>query len=322
VDDLATDIADSLKALRKSPIQPTVSLRRTAAGGHSSKSADASQKSILLAEVTDDLEPLRQQLRRYLEQTGRRVVLCDTYGVKADTFEKELGKNLAGAALFAQLLSAVPSRSPAELPEGYAALQFRHAIEAGVRVIQWRDPSTAVDEVADPIQRKLLLEQTVQAVPFETFKRLVIEAADSPPERVPPATSFVFINAEKSDRQIANRIKDYVGRFASAFLPVIEGKPEELRRDIEENIVDCDGLLVVYGDGSAAWVHQQLRLYNKLAPRRQKPIKLLAVIEAPPEAKPGIDVAIPGMSVLNCRSGLDDAKLEAVLTGLAPDWRQ
>src|SRR5262249_21119600 len=144
----------------------------------------------------------------------------------------------------------------------------------------------------------------------------------SVPTSQPRLDPFVFINAEKRDLPLANEIKNYVGKYAAAFLPVSQGRPEEIRRDLEDNIVDCDGLLLVHGNSTAAWVHQQLRLYNKLAPRREKPIKVLAVIEAPSAGKQDINVEIPGLSVVNCRSGIQQSALENVLSRLSPTQLQ
>jgi hypothetical protein len=190
--------------------------------------------------------------------------------------------------------------------------------------MQWRDPATIPETVEDPGQRGLLLQDTVCAVPFETFKRLIVETAFEPPVKVPvaPLNSSLFVNAEKSDIDLARQIQEYVGKHAWVYLPVTSGKPEEIRQNIEDNIVECDGLLVLYGDGSAVWVQQQLRLYNKLAPRRQRPIKLLAVIDAPPDGKPDVNVQFAGMRIINCRKGIDETALKGVLDTLATEPAQ
>ena len=76
------------------------------------------------------------------------------------------------------------------------------------------------------------------------------------------------------------------------------GTSEELRSHLEHNIMCCDGLVVVYGNGSERWVQEQMRLYNKYARRREKPVKLLAVVDAAPEDTPDLGFSLPGMRVL------------------------
>ena len=277
--------------------------------------ADARQ--VLLAEVTDDLESSRQQLRRYLEQAGVPVHCCSSYGLKVEDFDRQLKTELGNAALFVQLLSAVPFRTLPGVFDGYGLMQLKRAVEGGVRTLQWRDSRLNVDMIEDANHRTLVNLETVQAVSFESFKKAVVEALIVKTDNRNPKSSFVFINAEKRDFNLAKRIQNHVETVAASALPLNAGSAEEIRTDIEENMIDCDGLLIVYGDGSAAWVHQQLRLYNKFLPRRQKPIKLVAIIEAPPEDKPDIGVRIPGMQVLNFRGGIDDEKLRGLFRSMS-----
>src|SRR5262249_24539799 len=93
VEDLATDIADVLKRDGRTPaasmlprtcapVQPLLAVPDNGGGG-------ASSKPLVLAEVTDDLGQLRQQLRRYLEQAGRTVRICDGYGISAEEFKRD-----------------------------------------------------------------------------------------------------------------------------------------------------------------------------------------------------------------------------------------
>jgi hypothetical protein len=314
LDDLASDIADVLKGAAPPPV-----LGLAAPGTSSSTGAGT---SVLLAEVTDDLETLRQQVRRCLEQAGHKVYLSQSFGKTIHEFQREFQSDLAESSIFVQLLSSIPSRSLEQLPEGYAVWQHRCAQKAGVRIMQWRDPLVEPRSVDDKLHRALLLHDSVLAVSLDSFKRHLLEAATattivSPIAAFPrPLSSMLFVSAEKRDLHIANQIKEYFGTRTSVYLPAEGGKPEELRLNVEANIVECDSLLVVYGDGGAAWVQQQLRLYNKLAPRRERPIKLLAVLDAPPDGKPGINVQIPGMQVFDCRTGVNEAALSRLSTYL------
>ena len=326
LDDLASDIADVLKGTAPLPAfdrYQNGSMSEPASGSKAQVAVPSTDPgtSVLLAEVTDDLETLRQQVRRCLEQAGHKVYLSQSFGKKIKEFQREFQSDLAESSIFVQLLSSVPSRSLEQLPEGYAVWQHRCAQNAGVKTMQWRDPLVEPESIEDKSHRALLLHDSVLAVSLDSFKRYLLEAATatvtSPIAAFSqPLSSILFVNAEKRDLHIANQIKEYVGTRTPVYLPAEGGKPEELRLNVEANIVDCDGLLVVYGDGGAAWVQQQLRLYNKLAPRRERPIKLLAVLEAPPDGKPGINAQIPGMRIIDCRTGINPAALGRLSTYL------
>jgi hypothetical protein len=332
VDDLATDIAEFLKSDRtvnhdaqqsRPPSAPVASAGSWRQAAFRYKS-EFPATPVVLAEVTDDLKPLRQKLRRYLEQAGQSVRLLHSYGMNAREFQRDAREQIERAGLFVQLLSEVSSEPLPDLPEGYATWQHRYAKECKAEILQWRDPSTMPESVDDPGHRELLLGETVNAVSFESLTGLVLTVIA---ERVrtpspSPLGAAIFINFEKSDQAFASRITDYVRRYAGVFLPITSGRPDEIRRNTEENIVECDGLIVIYGNGSPIWVQQQLRLYNKLAPRRQTPIRLLAIVDAPPDDKPDVNVHLPGMRMLNCRTGFNEALLEDALGNLTQAWRQ
>ena len=54
-------------------------------------------------------------------------------------------------------------------------------------------------------------------------------------------------------------------------LPVSEGTASEVRKDLEHKLIDCDALIVLYGETTLAWVEKQLLYCNKMAPKREKP---------------------------------------------------
>ena len=64
-------------------------------------------------------------------------------------------------------------------------------------------------------------------------------------------------------------------------VPILQGSSEEVRLDLEENIVECDALVMVYGETTPVWVRGQLRLYSKLKHRRKQPLKALAHLFRP-----------------------------------------
>ena len=94
-----------------------------------------------------------------------------------------------------------------------------------------------------------------------------------------------------------------------AAMPPERGEPSEIRRDLEGNLQDCDGLLIVYGQTTATWVRNQLRQARKVVGQREQPLRCLAVCEGPPPEKDGLAFLLPHLHNLNCRNGLDDSAL-------------
>lgn len=304
--ELAEDVASALQEFHRSG----------GASGTSKAGAPDRQdggKSVVLAEVTHDLEVEREQLRRHLEQADVGVRTCSSLGLTADEYEAALVSNFDGADLFVQLLSRVVSMEQPDAPQGYAALQEACARENGIRTLHWRDPELDISGVDDVIQSRLLQLPSVHAVPFETFKRAVIQELDDAEsiELMDNAPS-IFINAERRDLLIAEQIYSDVGNRLTAALPLTSGTSEELRSHLEHNIMCCDGLVVVYGNGTERWVQEQLRLYNKYARRREKPVKLLAVVDAAPEDTPDLGFSLPGMRVFKCRDGIDSETINTI----------
>jgi hypothetical protein len=305
VDDLARDIAAKLV----SPEPPS-----------------RSKPAVLMAEVTDDLELRRDEARRYLNQAGIDVLPTGPYRLVRADFERSLMADMAKSAVFVQLLGLTADKRPPDVPDGFAWLQLECAKRTNLRILQWRSPDLDIEKIDLPSQRQLLELDTVAAMPFEDFKRMIVStfkqhinrANDAKLEQSALHTApVVFINADTVDRVSADRIRDSLGdRFGWAMplsLVVPDARPDELQEDMETNLINSEGLIIVYGAARPAWVTGQLQLYRKLAYRRKKSPRLLAVVNVPPEPKAPISIGLPGMMTI----GIDHVA-EALSSALTP----
>lgn len=279
-------------------------------------------RTIYLAEVTDDLDPFRDELGRYLEQSDvyclpdRRYPRDDP-----EDYKRELHKDLAKSSLFVQLLSEFPGKlRPPELPRGYLGLQFDEAKSLGLPILRWRKKELDLDSINDPLHRAMLGSETVQAVSIEEFKRAV---RDFKPPDAEPATprlgALVFVDAEKNDlalaREICNVLEEHGGGYV---LPLSTGEPSEIRKDLEANLVECDALIILYGEASVAWVREQMMQCRKALAKRSTMLQALAIYMGPPTDKPPVDIKLPGVElrVLDCRAGFQRASLASFLDKL------
>lgn len=275
---------------------------------------------VFLAEVTEDLDPLRQEVKSYLEQVGLKV-LPETWYPRDDlaAFRHAVERDLQLCRLFVQLLGATAGRKRDDLPRGYAHYQYECALRAGKAIMQWRPQDLNVVDVTDAGHRELLLGGTVRASGIGEFKRAVIEEARraSQPPPTPPGGAFIFVNSDSPDYVLAEEVAGVLQKHEVAYaIPISEGSPSDLRADLEDNLRSCDGLIVIYGGTTVNWVRNQLRQGRKIMSQRDEPLRALAIYEGPPAPKSKINLSLPGMRTLNCHNGLDEAVLLKFLHSL------
>jgi hypothetical protein len=307
VDDLSADILVALDATAAGGGGRTITVPPTPPPG-------PRKGTVLLAEVTDDLDTRREELRRYLDQAGIDVLPSGTYRLTRAEFEQAFLGDLRTCRAFVQLLGPLAGRAPPDIEEGFGRFQLELAKTRQLPILQWRSPDLDMTEVASPMQRALLQAAEVQAMPFEEFKRsvvdLFVEVEPSPPKQ----PSFLFVDADKVDLERAQSLVTDLGDAIEWEMPLYDptAKAEDLQNDIEARFVECDALVVLYGEAGAHWVMRQLQLFRKLKHQRTKTPRLLAVVQAVPHATTVIPMKLQGLTTLS----IDEAR-QQIRTSLA-----
>jgi hypothetical protein len=103
-------------------------------------------------------------------------------------------------------------------------------------------------------------------------------------------------------RAIAAEIRSAVGDRALWAEPMFEGPAEIVREDLEQNLICCDAMVMVYAD-NPGWARAQLRNLHKVAPRRERPVRAI-LMDLPPEQKPELGFFLPEMLVIDGRHGI------------------
>jgi len=280
-------------------------------------------RTVLLAQVTEDLDDQREQVLSYLAQYEIPVLPAEGYPQGGDAFRAAFTADLDHADLFVQLLGERPGRKPRDLPEGYAQFQAAAAAAKGIEIMQWRSPELRPDAVADAGHRALLGGEHVIVDSLEGFKAAVRKAQErkmTPPAeaRRPASSSFVFIDAAEDDIEAARLIAEELKRESfGAALPILDGPPMELRADLEENIINCRALIVVYGQTTPLWVRGHLRLYNKLKESRTEPPRVLELWLEPPEDKKDHDFWLSELKRIRVSAPLSKQSLQPLIEALA-----
>lgn len=254
--------------------------------------------AVLLAQVTEDMDDQRDQVRRHLEQFNIPVLPASLYPQGGVDFAKAFESDLSRSALFVQLLGPVAGRRPPDLPQGYAQYQLDAATARSVPSMLWRRPDIDPATITGP-HASLIASPAVQAMSLQSFKAEIVRKIQTPPPPPPkPATArgsgTIFINAVAGDIELASKLEDdFVKEGCTVLLPVLEGPAEEILRDLSENIIDCDALILVYGSAENMWVRSQLKLYNKLKPKRAENDCIVVICNAPPAPKAPIGMRLP-----------------------------
>jgi len=247
LDDLARQLTDKLKELKKQAKPVTTPVP---------KNNIVATPRIFLATVTEDLEERRTEIIRYFDQQGIQFLPKKTYSI--DKFQQTLDQDLNECRLFVQLLSE-------QFPPffNYPLLQYQRALAANCPILQWRAPNLNISAVSNVEHQNLLEASTVIATGFNEFQTIILKHLKSEEEvKFETDDNLVFINATQEDMALAHKIKDFLDAHGIGYsLPLdisVSTTPAEIRQNLEQNLLYCDAVIVVYDKTSIAWVNEQL----------------------------------------------------------------
>jgi hypothetical protein len=288
---LTSNLADELERLRKGHVAPAYTDARA---------------TVFLAEPTEDLEDLHDEVRSFLAvERGYRVLPAEgqAYPRDAVAFEEAVKKDLGQSELFVQLVSNLIGRKLDGSGERSVAALYRCASSWALargngpsgerRILQWRSPDLDLKAIAakDSARGAFLQGPDCLAIPMDEFRRAVasrIEALIRPPSDLARMKTggalgkLVLLNAEPADGALARSVHAaLVDIGAWVVVPRVDGKPNELQIDLDEKLTECDGIMLIYGQSPATWIERQLlRSRKALAFREATPP--VALYEVPP----------------------------------------
>ena len=165
-------LASQVNLVSKSKPVPIADARHAV----SPSAAAASQQSIFLADVTDDLEFERQELRHHLTNLGHRVLpdQDEFFDSSSEECEQKLTECLENSDAYVQLLSDVSGRVLRRIDTTYAEFQYKKATNQGLRIYQWRSKKIARSDSFNNVwtekYQDLLFGKDVNAMNLEEFK--------------------------------------------------------------------------------------------------------------------------------------------------------
>jgi hypothetical protein len=281
-------------------------------------------KTILLAQATDDLYDECVAVQSYLTQFGATVLPVGEYPAGGAEFASAFRADLDKSDLFVQLLSTSRSRVPFDLKlserepaQSYSWFQFEAAKRRRepIPILQWHRPDIDPEKVTHQ-DKQLLTGADVRVMGLQEFMKTITETIrkdeekrrkDEEKQKQQAATGsdggFYFINAYDEDASLANMLAEaFQSLNRQAFLPMFKGSAAEKDSDVDENLLTCDGVLLLFGEAPVGWVRAQLRRYIKIAGMRERAPRYKKLVLAP-GAQPGEIGARTTFEEVDCRDG-------------------
>jgi len=223
--------------------------------------------------------------------------------------------------------SDIPGRKPVDLPQGYIRCQYDLALEAHKPILQWRAPELNVDEIQDAKHRDFLQFHTVRGdIGIEGLKAEIVkktknlkEQASAPDETDSTRGKLVFIDADVSDSPLCDRIRrllDEEEQIEYIQFEDLAHQESSVREAFEGWIVDCDALMVMYGQVDFSWLNQVFRNVRRIVWNREHPLSAYVVCEPSPEQKQLLRMKIRGLRTLEYGSCSDEQKLREFINSL------
>ena len=324
LDDIAHDIADLLKEMKSSE------------SIHNIKKEEGPK--VYLAESSFDQKEHRDSIKRWLMDNNYTVLpnhnlplVVDEYTDEVTTTmsECELSIHIVGASYGLVLEGTSDSKSVIQNKIG-----SKLSAEKQLKRIIWSPPETVGSD-----QRQVDFLENIKVnpefqrgadyliTPLEDLKFAIKDkmtqkkekSAKNPstemsPDSVVPAQVYLICN--EADLEQIVPVEDYL--FDQGFeviIPVFEGKQSELRADHQENMKNCDAVMIYFGAGSDLWVRTKVRDLMKISGYgRTKPLNMKAMLLAEPKTRSKTRYRTQDMEVINMLSGFDKAGLKELST--------
>lgn len=303
INDLAHDIYDSLAVIEEMKAQPpkppdTVP---SSAPETSSESPPQSSKAIFLAETSYDLRQERDTIKRLLSDEGFQVFPDRPFIMVKEEAESAIQEDLDRSDFSVHLIGnsygIIPENSSHSIVELQNLLAAEYSQKKGLKRIIWipehlsptnAQQQTLLQNLQSNAQYQVgaevlvgSLEELKSALQKQLQEPATVNAPASPPGDSSP---IVYLVCDEEDLPDVQPLEDHL--FDHGFeviLPVFEGDESDIRQEHQENLIECDAVLIFYGHTNQIWVRKKLREIRKIQGYgREKPIQTTGIYLAGP----------------------------------------
>lgn len=298
MDELAKDIAVLLKGMAQSQAAET-------------PQAAAQKPIVYVAESTSDLDDKLGEIRRDLKDRGYVVLPDGDLPYRADAYKQKVRELLKQAAMSVHLVGAGYGFVPEGETKSNVWLQYDLAAERGAdpnffRLIWTPKGIAASDQRQADFINHLNDEAGAQRGTdllngnIEELKTVIRDRIDEirkRQEKPKPAASetaskrtsgeplLIYVMCDAADRKspsLAALRKYLMSQGCEPVLPSQSDTESDALQAHVENLNQCDGCVIFYGQGSPAWFDAKVRDLRKYLRGRQPPVAAKAIYLAEP----------------------------------------
>ncbi len=297
LEDLAYDIYQLLETLET--VQETQET-----GGQQTESAPAEPagKTIYLAETPFELEDERDQIKRELQLAGHTVLPEHPLPYTPD-FPQVVERYLAECVLSIHLVTCEPAAALTSLPTSSTDLQRRLAavrsreqidLAAARRQAQpnftrilWTPPTDSPStSPSDPAILTLQKDPDFLSTELEDLKTYIQDRLNPPPQQTEPTSAAsnglqVYLDCDQQDLE-APDIEPLFNFLDQQFQIVLPDYAASGVTQSENQLRQCNAVLIYYGQTSGLWLKRRLLALKKTLYGRLKPLLAKAVYVAAP----------------------------------------
>jgi hypothetical protein len=182
-------------------------------------------------------------------------------------------------------------------------------------ILGWPVPNPKADRPYWTELNKLaaILARQIQNLPPVSEPSPIVPSPAADPQYFQPIPApssgplRLVINADEPDRDLGKQAQGLLDELQVDAILAAEPLPTQLpadyRRDLEAQLADSHGVLIVYGEAPASWAQAQYSMASKVLAMRCLGV-WGGLLDGPPEIKPDHGLPSRRLKVLDCRKGL------------------
>jgi hypothetical protein len=326
LDDVAHDIAALLEEMKEEQ------------GNSSIPKVEGPQ--VYLAESSFDQKEERDTIKRWLMENNYKVLPDQNLPLVIDEYTEQVTAMMSECELSIHMVGTTYGLVPEGTEDSKSVIQnhigAKLSEDKGLKRIIWSPPEVVgADDRQNTFLENIKINPDFQIgadyliTPLEDLKFSIqdkmvkkeekeekISEAPSDKEIDDDLPSQIYLICDETDLDNIIPLEDYF--FDQGFdviLPAFDGEQSELREDHQENLKNCDAVIIYFGAGNDLWVRTKVRDLMKISGYgRTKPLNNKAIILAAPDTRSKARYRAQDMDVVNLISGFDEALLTDLTT--------
>jgi TIR domain len=334
LDDLANDICVFLEELKgmNSPVAGASTTATTTLAA----TKNGTVKNIFLSESSYDTKDLRDNIKRELQDHGYNILPYGQLSLIAPVLKQNVDEYMKDAQVAIHLIGnsygIVPEGTEKSIVEIQNELGASHSRSEHLPRLIWMPEEIDTDDERQKrfVNKLVSGDSDVLAGAdmvkgsIEDFKSVIhdkLKKMEEKKEEVvedqamageEPRNKMVYIICDAQDADIIVPLEDHLfNSGVEVILPIFEGEETQIREDHIENLKNCSGVIIFYGNGNELWLRTKMRDLIKInGYGRQAPLDFKIVYVSGPVTPAKQRFRTLEAEVLNGMEGIPEQELK------------